>query len=173
MPCCVLRAVKSQVCSYQALSHCWFCCPQRHFWGFDGSSLDVVSVDRPLPEDQLLLQFLATLTQLCCVRESVEAHTVIRCMLRFCSFGHVLVSKASVVWCMPSAGACHLLVHATALLAGSCVSKPDVTSWCVPSPGACHLLVHATALFVWSCVSLQTRCHLLVHVISWCMLQLC
>ena len=132
MPCCVLRAVKSQVCSYQALSHCWFCCPQRHFWGFDGSSLDVVSVDRPLPEDQLLLQFLATLTQLCCVRESVEAHTVIRCMLRFCSFGHVLVSKASVVWCMPSAGACHLLVHATALFVWSCVSLQT----------RCHLLVH-------------------------------
>lgn len=131
----MLCAVKSQVCSYQALSHCWFCCPQRHFWGFDGSSLDVVSVDRPLPEDQLLLQFLATLTQLCCVRESVEAHTIICCMLQLCSFIHVLVSKASVVWCMPSPGACHLPVHATALFVWS-------------SPGACHLLVHATPLLI-------------------------
>ena len=59
-----------------ALSHCWFCCPQRHFWGFDGSSLDVVSVDRPLPEDQMLLRFLGALAQLCCVRESALACTI-------------------------------------------------------------------------------------------------
>ena len=77
-----LCSVKCQVCSYQALSHCWFCCPQRHFWGFDGSSLDVVSVDRPLPEDQLVLQFLATLTQLCCVRETVgEKNIMIICRM--------------------------------------------------------------------------------------------
>ncbi|KAL8613066.1 hypothetical protein ACOMHN_008835 [Nucella lapillus] len=37
------------------------------FWGFDGSSLDVASVDGQLPEDQLVLQFLATAAQQCCI----------------------------------------------------------------------------------------------------------
>ena len=40
---------------------------QRHFWGFDGSTLDVVSVDDQLPEDKLLLQFVSALAQYCCV----------------------------------------------------------------------------------------------------------
>ena len=48
--------------------------PQSRFWGFDGSSLDVVSVDGPLPEEHLLLQFLTALAQLCCVRESCVGH---------------------------------------------------------------------------------------------------
>ncbi|KAK7102140.1 protein SERAC1-like [Littorina saxatilis] len=40
-----------------------------HFWGFDGSSLDVASLDGPPPEDQLLLEFLTALAQLCCTAE--------------------------------------------------------------------------------------------------------
>ncbi|XP_076447448.1 protein SERAC1-like [Babylonia areolata] len=36
-----------------------------HFWGFDGSSLDVASVDAQLPEEQLLLQFLTAVGAMC------------------------------------------------------------------------------------------------------------
>lgn len=41
----------------------------RHFWGFDGSALDVASVDGPVAEDKLHLEFLSAIANLCNISE--------------------------------------------------------------------------------------------------------